>query len=156
MEISGTTIGTILQSYRSPIWNHSSGKIEIKGGKLTSDSLYGVYNGESGNVTVSGGELEGNVDGIRNGITGTITVKGGTITGNSDGIHNVSNGEISIEGGTIIGTNGKGIKGYIGTVNISETTTTTNISGGSYGVSIDNGNVIINSGTISRNNLWSI
>ena len=162
LEITGGTV----ECYGSwAIYNDSVVEAEIKGGTITGAN--GIYNNNSGKVTIDGatlntrgtsvdnrssGELyieNGTITStsgttINNNSNGIVTVKNGTITARYDGIYNNSNGNISVQGGTIesqsTSTSDAGIRNYsTGSVNITGGT----VKGKTYGIYNNTGNVVI-------------
>ena len=130
-EVSGSILitgGTISASgaYCYGVYNGGDETLEIRGGNISvSDAgSYGIYNAGNATVEISGGTIANNGSyGVGNGGQGTINVTGGSISG-ANGIYNTANGAINVSGAntSITGTNGHGIRGYAGSVTVTDAT----------------------------------
>ena len=135
------TEGTVSSSsdYSYGIYNDNTGIITINGGTVISSSNssgYGIYNASNGSIEIISGTLNG---GIYNASSGSITLTGGTVNSEIYGIYNNSTGNIEITGGIINSTSNNsnyGIYNY-STGNINMTGGTINSSSStwaSYGI----------------------
>ena len=128
------------------LYNNSSSKSNISGGKITSTGSYGVYN-SSGTLTMTGGEILAKTYGIYAYSSGTININGGNISGTNGIYVNNNYATINISDGTIVGSK-YGIYGYtigdgkltIGDLSVEVNNTSPVISGGEYGVNMRNSN----------------
>ena len=92
--------------YTIAIVNYGNGTIELNGGKVISN-ISAIYNTTSGKINIIGTEIESNSTEsvtLGNDGNGTITITSGVIKANNNTIFNRNNGEIIINGGEIIGT----------------------------------------------------
>ncbi|UFZ01727.1 autotransporter domain-containing protein [Bradyrhizobium ontarionense] len=114
-------------------------------GTITGTTFEGIQGFNLAIVNAAGATITGHNNGI-DGFTAFVIVNSGTISGSSAIISPFGSGIITNNaGGLITGTNG-GIAGGHGTQAIYNAGT---ISGGSVGVSVDNGSLVYNTGTIS-------
>ncbi len=92
--------------YTIAIVNYGNGTIELNGGKVISN-ISAIYNTTSGKINIIGTEIESNSTEsvtLGNDGNGTITITSGVIRANNNTIYNRSDGEIIINDGEIIGT----------------------------------------------------
>ncbi len=131
------------------IYNLETGTVTMTGGVIHSDfdSIYSY-----GAVVVSGGELVAGA-GIALRDSGSVIFSGGTITGETGGILNFEEGSITVTGGTITGGDYGINNGSNGDVSISGG----EISGKSYAVFNSQGTVKVTDGIItgSSNGLYN-
>ena len=130
-------------SHDGGIVNYQNGKINMSSGVINTAG-YGIYNNStlSDSVIVSGGSINSPViDAIWNKSSGTVTISGGSFTTfDKQCISNSSTGTVNISAGSIESTRSTAIRNVTtGTINITGGT----ISGGAYGVSIDDGTLTI-------------
>lgn len=96
------------------IYNIGSGKVEILDGTISSNGN-AIYNENSGNVTISGGNIStSNNNVLHNNASGNVTILGGTITLNNTTsnykyvIYNNKAGSILLEGGNLVANDTRG------------------------------------------------
>ena len=126
--------------------------VEITDGEITCSGNAGMYV-TAGTVNISGGKVSSQSDTtiIVNGTTyysGTVNVSGGTVSNDSDSgtaIGLSGQGKLSITGGTVE-SNGIGVDADAGTTQISGTGS---VTGGSYGIRVNQGSVTISGGTVT-------
>lgn len=130
----------------------AGGKADISDGEISSGSV-GVY--ASGEVDISGGDIQGSTDsGVRIGVGGKATVTGGAIYGNVNGILVGSDelgngGDLAVSGGSISGENYGVVAGNgNGAIDIRGGDIE-GIGVGSIGISVSGGTLTVYDGTIS-------
>ncbi len=126
---------------------------------ISTGTNYGIYNKNSGIVSITGGTLNVNSDnsyGIYNETIGTVKISGGQIICDSSsfgcGIYNKTTGEVNVKGGIIscMDSNNAGSNNY-GIYNVSDGKI--EMTGGTISASVGNNNGIRSYGIYNNGNL---
>ena len=140
------------------IYNSGSGSIEIDGASISATDGFAIYNYQSGPVHIISGTITSTSSAaLYNRMDGQVTIDSGTISGNY-AIQN-GNADSSTTGTITVGANAQLTGANVGIYNLSNSTQSVVVNGGTIeGTSVtgiynySNGTVTINSGEISSNN----
>jgi len=124
---------------KNAIVNKSTGKIELRSGKIVSELWRGISNDANGSVNVTGGTIQTQWEGIYNPAKGTVTISNVTINSFGSCIFNLGGGTVTVTGGTLTSTGHQGIHNETGTLTVGNassaiSTSSPNLTGKQRGV----------------------